>query len=58
MYVEITNKLAVDILQQKIEACNEKIKNLPIFLADDLIAERRLYELHLMKLQGGGVNGL
>ena len=51
MKKSISNKLACEILHSKIQDLDLRIANLPDFLADDLKAERRMYEKHLEQLR-------
>ena len=48
---EVSNKLACEILNSKIQQLDLKISNLPDFLTDDLKAERRMYVRQLGQLR-------
>lgn len=57
--LEITDKIAIDVLQNLIEKKTRELNNTPAFLEDErnaLKAEIRMYERDMERIKGGGVN--
>lgn len=57
--LEITDKVAIDVLQNLIEKKTRELNNTPAFLEDErntLKAEIRMYERNMERIKGGGVN--
>lgn len=54
--LEITDKIAIDVLQNLIERKTRELNNLPAFLDDErnaLEAEIRMYERDIKRVKGG-----
>ena len=57
--LEITDKVAIDVLQNLIEKKTRKLNNTPVFLEDErnaLKAEIHMYERDMERIKGGVVN--
>lgn len=57
--LKITDKVAIDVLQNLIEKKTRELNNTPAFLEDEwnaLKAEIRMYERDMKRIKGGVVN--
>lgn len=57
--LEITDKVAIDVLQNLIEEKTRELNNTPAFLKDErnaLKAEIRMYKRDMERIKGGAVN--
>lgn len=57
--LEITDKVAIDVLQNLIEKKTRELNNTPAFLEDErnaLKAEIRMHERDMKRIKGGVVN--
>lgn len=57
--LEITDKIAIDVLQNLIEKKTRELNNTPAFLENErnaLKAEIRMYERNMERIKGGVVN--
>lgn len=57
--LEITDKVAIDVLPNLIEKKTRELNNTPVFLEDErnaLKAEIRMYERDMERIKGGVVN--